>query len=1032
MNSALFSSPIIRRMATAVNARRLCIIACVCLLVVAAALRFYNLSNNSLWFDEARAAVNARGALSEVVVKTRHENSSPILYPLALWAVQKAASTDLSVRVLPAAASALTVVALLLLMPRLGVPRRAAFIAALLAALSAAAIEHAQDTREYSVDALCAVLMIAGLLQYLRDGRKALLCAALFAAPLLQYGLILFGGAVIGAAALAPAAAAAQAGGDDGRRPYAAAVWRHIGRRIDLLLPIACFAAACALSWELITKYQWVDGGWGGGGRGNNYYLANYYYQGGFDAAAIAQFAIVRTWDLLIYHMPPIIAGAALVAFGALAALAVRRRRGVNALALLCALALGAALCAALASAYPLGDVRQCLYLGPIVFLAVGGAFHSLAGDVGALARRAWAAAALTAAACVAIALAGFADIQQRNVYHSDDGIKRIFAILDERAQEGDGVYVSAWEFPLVTFYKREKPDNYYYGREVCWESSGRGCVDEVFYEMFSASGGSKRIWMIHTVSVSAQKEMAAYAPEVAVEEVASYGWTTLHLITGHEELAAGIHREWLAMYDEAVSGALVAADDYNLYQQGNALYYAKRPCARADTEERFFLHIYPEDAADLPANRRSSGFDNLDFEFRDYGFLTGDKCVIRIELPAYPIIRIHTGQFAYPDGGVIWEAEAALNSQARVSMYETAVIGALAAVGYYNIYFQGDALYYAKQPCVPADTEGRFFLRVYPEDARDLPAGQRRRGYDSIDFDFHDYGLRAADRCVIRRELPEYGIDRIHAGQYIYPGGPAIWEAEFPFKPSNLNERIGMYETAAALALSAASTYNLYLQDKALYYAKRPCAPEDTEDQFFLNIYPENAADLPAGRRQYGHAVVNFKFSDYGLLAAKRCVARRELPAYPIERIHTGQYIYPDGPVVWEVEFPFRRFNLDEWLAMYDEAVSAAPRAASIYNVYIQGNELRYAKQPCAAEDVEDQFFMNIYPEDAGDLPAGRRQYGHGVVDFNFRDYGLRAADKCLMRYPLPDYPVRHIHTGQYVYPDGPITWEVEFPFNP
>ena len=658
MNSALFSSPIIRRMATAVNARRLCIIACVCLLVVAAALRFYNLSNNSLWFDEARAAVNSRGALSEVVVKTRHENSSPILYPLALWAVQKAASTDLSVRFLPAAASALTVVALLLLMPRLGVPRRAAFIAALLAALSAAAIEHAQDTREYSVDALCAVLMIAGLLQYLRDGRKALLCAALFAAPLLQYGLILFGGAVIGAAALAPAAAATQAGGGDGRRPYAAAVWRHIGRRIDLLLPIACFAAACALSWELTTKYQWVDGGWGGGGRGNNYYLANYYYQGGIDAAAIAQFAIGRTWDLLIYHMPPIIAGAALVAFGALAALSLRRRRGVNALALLCALALGAALCAALASAYPLGDVRQCLYLGPIVFLAVGGAFHSLVGDVGALARRAWAGAALTAAACVAIALAGFADIQQRDVYHSDDDIKRIFAILEERAQEGDGVYASAWEFPLVTFYKREKPDNYYYGREVCWESSGRECVDEVFGEMFSALGGSKRIWMIHTVSVSVPKEMAEYAPEVAVEEVASYGWTTLHLITGFGDAAAGIREEWLDMYAEAVSEAPSAVSTYNLHIQDGALYYAKRPCAASDTGAMFFLHIHPADAAALPVEQRRYGIENLDFDFRDYGFLTGDKCIIRRELPDYAVERIHTGQFAYPDGGVIWEAE--------------------------------------------------------------------------------------------------------------------------------------------------------------------------------------------------------------------------------------------------------------------------------------------------------------------------------------------------------------------------------------
>ena len=61
------------------------------------------------------------------------------------------------------------------------------------------------DTREYSVDALVAVLMIAGLLWYLRDGRKALLCASLLIGPLLQYGLVLFAAAAaIGAAMIHP------------------------------------------------------------------------------------------------------------------------------------------------------------------------------------------------------------------------------------------------------------------------------------------------------------------------------------------------------------------------------------------------------------------------------------------------------------------------------------------------------------------------------------------------------------------------------------------------------------------------------------------------------------------------------------------------------------------------------------------------------------------------------------------------------------------------------------------------------------
>ena len=187
-----------------VSRERLVLAAFVCLLLVAAGLRFYDLPGHSVWYDEAVAANNSSGTLSEVIPNTRHRNSSPILYPLALWAVQKVDVSAFSIRILPATASVLTVAALLFLLPRAGVNRWAAFLAALLATLSVAAIEHAQDAREYSIDALLAALMIAGLLGYLRDGRKALLCLYLFLAPLLQYGLVLFGVAVMGAAMVLP------------------------------------------------------------------------------------------------------------------------------------------------------------------------------------------------------------------------------------------------------------------------------------------------------------------------------------------------------------------------------------------------------------------------------------------------------------------------------------------------------------------------------------------------------------------------------------------------------------------------------------------------------------------------------------------------------------------------------------------------------------------------------------------------------------------------------------------------------------
>ena len=679
-------------MAVAVNARRY-VIAGVCLLIAAAALRFYNLPGATLRYDEILATQIAGGSFWEVIYNTRHIHTAPILHPIALWVVQKASSTELSVRLLPAAASLLTVAALLFLMPRVGVGRWAAFIAALLAALSPAAIEHAQDAREYSIDTLVAILMIAGLLQYLRDGRKALLCGALFAGPLLQYGLVLFGAAVLGAAALAPAAALpyVRKGG------LAQRIWGRVRRRIDLALPAGCFAAACAASWELTGKYRY----WGehGGSWDVQPAKAEFYYQGGYDAAAAAEFAIVRTWETLLYHMPAVVAAGAVIAFVALPALSAARRRRLDAVAAAAALAVGIAVCAALIDAYPYGGIRSGFYLGPIIFLAAGGAFHRLALDAAALARRAWVGPVLASAAAVAITVVCADAVRQYGVYlyHSDAGVKRALAALDELEREGDAVYVSRWEVPAVEFYKAERPANYFYGDAACWGPSWAECVPEMLDEMFGAAGASRRIWLIHNASVSVGEEMARHSPEVAAAEVAAADWAalrarqagglprphydrqverfarlsndnswpkpraTLHLITGFGELAAGSRQEWLAMYDAVASEAASAVSDYDVWLRADALYYAKRPCGAADTEARFFLHVYPVDTADLTKRRRPLGFEHLDFEFRAYGSLVDDRCIIRRELPEYAIERIHAGQFV-PNGDVVWEVELAVN----------------------------------------------------------------------------------------------------------------------------------------------------------------------------------------------------------------------------------------------------------------------------------------------------------------------------------------------------------------------------------
>ena len=103
---------------------------------------------------------------------------------------------------------------------------------------------------------------------------------------------------------------------------------------------------------------------------------------------------------------------------------------------------------------------------------------------------------------------------------------------------------------------------------------------------------------------------------------------------------------------------AMVKTAAFDVYLTENELTYVKEPCAPADTELPFFLHLIPADANDLPAARKQYGFDNLDFHFdRDNGRRFGGKCLVSRPLPDYQITSIRTGQFI-PGEDPLWQVE--------------------------------------------------------------------------------------------------------------------------------------------------------------------------------------------------------------------------------------------------------------------------------------------------------------------------------------------------------------------------------------
>ena len=93
----------------------------------------------------------------------------------------------------------------------------------------------------------------------------------------------------------------------------------------------------------------------------------------------------------------------------------------------------------------------------------------------------------------------------------------------------------------------------------------------------------------------------------------------------------------------------------FGVYLDGGALHYVRDGCERGDAEARFFLHVTPRDAADLPEARRASGFENLDFAFDRRGAIFGGTCMATIALPDYAIAHVRTGQFA-SGSGRLWE----------------------------------------------------------------------------------------------------------------------------------------------------------------------------------------------------------------------------------------------------------------------------------------------------------------------------------------------------------------------------------------
>ena len=119
------------------------------------------------------------------------------------------------------------------------------------------------------------------------------------------------------------------------------------------------------------------------------------------------------------------------------------------------------------------------------------------------------------------------------------------------------------------------------------------------------------------------------------------------------------------------------------------------------------------------------------------------------------------------------------------------------------------------------------------------------------------------------------------------------------------------------------------------------------------------------------------------------------------------------------ETAAPYRR--------LWDDAASGAlgePIIRADYDVYADGEALIYLRE-CAPRDARGLFSLTAAPVNPDDAPsADARLGGLDSLTFHFSHYGVRFGERCLIRRPLPEYPIRALNAGQYVSGESAI-WQ-------
>ena len=104
-------------------------------------------------------------------------------------------------------------------------------------------------------------------------------------------------------------------------------------------------------------------------------------------------------------------------------------------------------------------------------------------------------------------------------------------------------------------------------------------------------------------------------------------------------------------------------------------------------------------------------------------------------------------------------------------------------------------------------------------------------------------------------------------------------------------------------------------------------------------------------------------------------------------------------------------------------------PIIRSGFDVYLNDRRLIYITERCGAANLDNLFFLGVFPVDNYALPEARRPHGFENFGFDFANHGFIDVERCFAVQYLPEYPIKRIHTGQFIAAEDGYhnTWEGE-----